>query len=65
MAPERTQHSTVHRVFLREELPCHVSIHAKLFLRFEDGDVLSGSFDKVDEIDMFPNDGLGEYKGLS
>src|SRR5216684_1133017 len=52
MASECTQYSTIHCIFLREEFACLLSVLAKLFLRFEESNILSGSFDKVDEIDM-------------
>jgi hypothetical protein len=65
MATESTQYSTIHCIFLREEFPCQSSILAELFLRFEDTNVLSRSFDKVNEIDMLCTDSLGETRILS
>jgi hypothetical protein len=65
MATERTQHPTIRRVFLREEFLCPPSIFAKLFLRFENLNILSRSFDKVDKIDMFPEDSLEATRTLS
>jgi hypothetical protein len=53
MASERTQYSTVHRIFLWEEFFGLLGILTKLFLRFEDRYILSGPLDKVDEINMF------------
>ena len=64
MATERTQYSAILRVLLWEEFPLPVSIFAKLFLRFKDLNILSSSFDKVDEIDVLLKDGLAETRAL-
>ena len=59
MATESTQHSTIHCIFLWKKFPRISGISAEFFLGFEDTNVLSGSFDKVDEIDMLCKDSLG------
>jgi hypothetical protein len=65
MATERTQYSSIRCVFLREEFLRASSVFAKLFLRFKNPKILSGSFDKVDEIDVLPEDGLAQRTALS
>jgi hypothetical protein len=65
MATERTQYSSIRCVFLREEFLRAVSVFAKLFLRFKYLNILPGSFDKVDEIDVLPEDGLVQTTALS
>ena len=60
LATERAQHSTICRTFPRKIFLIRLSICTKLFLRFEYLDVFSGSFHKVDEIDVLPTDSLGE-----
>jgi hypothetical protein len=59
MASERTQNSTIHRIFLWEEFLGLLGILTKLFLRFEDRYILPGPLEKVDEINMFLQDSLG------
>ena len=58
MATESRQYSAIYSIFLRKEFLRQSSISAELFLRFEDTNVLSGSFDKVDEIDMLRTNSL-------
>jgi hypothetical protein len=65
MATERAQYSTIRCVFLREEFSRRPSVLAELFLRSEDLNILSSSFDKVDEIDMLSKDALAETSALS
>ena len=65
MATECTQYSAIHRAFLREEFPRTPSVFAELSLRFEDLNIFSSSFDKVDEIDVLPKDGLEQTRALS
>jgi hypothetical protein len=58
MATERTQYSTIRCTFLWEEFLRLSSVFAQLSLRFEDPDILSRPFNKVDEIDMLLTDSL-------
>jgi hypothetical protein len=64
MATERTQYSTFPCALLWEEFPRLSSICAELILSFKYLDILSGPFDKVDEIDMLLKDSLGETRTL-
>ncbi len=63
MVSECTQYSTVHCIFLREEFSLS-SVFTKFLLRFEESNILSGSFDKVNEIDMLSQHSLGEENFL-
>jgi hypothetical protein len=65
MATERTQYSTIYCVFFWKEFLRPLGVLAKLFLRFEYLNILSSSFDKVDEIDVLPGDFLAETRVLS
>ena len=58
MTTERTQYSTIHCIFLRKEFSCFASVFTKLLFSFEDSDLLFGSFNKVDKIDMLLQDSL-------
>ena len=64
-AIHRAFYSAIHRAFLREEFPRTPSVFAELSLRFEDLNIFSSSFDKVDEIDVLPKDGLEQTRALS
>ena len=65
MATEFTQYSTIRCGFLREELLRLLSVFAELYLRVKYLNILSRSFDKVDEIDVFRTDCLGEARTLT
>jgi hypothetical protein len=58
MSTESAQYPTVHCIFLRKEFILVSSIFTELLLRFEDSDLLFGSFNKVNEIDMLLQDSL-------
>ncbi len=64
MASEVTQYSTICCIFLREEFSRLNSVFAKFFLRFEESNILSGSFNKVDEIDVLSQHNLEEEISL-
>jgi hypothetical protein len=58
MATERTQYSSIRCVLPWEEFIRTPGIFAELHLRFENLNILSRSFDKVDKIDVCPKNSL-------
>jgi len=65
MTTECAQYPSIHCVFLRKEFFLRSSIFTELSLRLEDSDLLFGSFNKVDEIDMLLQDSsTASLKGL-
>ena len=65
MATERTQYSSIRCVLPWEEFIRTPGIFAELRLRFENLNILSRSFDKVDKIDVCPKNSLEATGTLS